>query len=133
MAFPSLKPALILLQAKNAVTLQPWTPTPGPVTKGHANGAYGDGAPIPKPYTVDPVTGARAQIQLTGGEIVTADLVVYALSEHAPSKPPPGSRWPRLLWQGDRYRVLGLCNTDGLSHGPGTCGIVCVLDNGGGA
>lgn len=127
-AFPSLTPAIAFLQAAGGVTVQLWIPTAGPVL---GKGSWAAATAIAKPYTIDTPTGSKALIQLTSGEVVTADLVIYCASSAAPAEAPAGSRQPRLFCNGKRFRVLGRRSNDGLPAGPATLGIVCAQDNGG--
>lgn len=127
--FPSLLPAIGLLQAAGEVRVSTWTPAAGS-GPGLGGGAWSTPTKLPKPYTVDTPTGSKALIQIAGGETVTADLVVYCPAS-AVSVPAPGGRWPRVTFQGQRYRVLGLRSTAGLPAAKPHVGMVCALDNGG--
>lgn len=127
--FPSLLPALAMLQAAATVTVQVWVPAAGPV--GLSPGAWSAPVALGAPWTVDVPTGTAAQVQIQGGEIVTADLTVFCRSAVAPADPAAGGRSPRLYYQGRRYRVLGKRDIAGLPVGPGTVALVCALDNGG--
>lgn len=128
-AFPSLAPALAFLQSAQPVQITQWSPAPGP--RGLASGAWGAPANLAKPYVVDVPSGSAARIQLSGGEVITADLTVYCRSAAAPSEPAAGGREPRVTWQGRRYRVLARRDIQGHPFGAGTVALLCVADNGG--
>ena len=126
MAFPSLLPAIGLLQAAGALQLSAWVPAPG-TGAGLGNGTWAAPVLVPQPYTVEEPTGARALIQLAGGEVVQADIVAYCRATVV-SEPGPGGRWPRVFWQGKRYRVLGRRGDSGLPSSGAHIGLVCARE-----